>query len=192
MKKYRRLTVSIILVTAIFLLLVGLHYVLRPKKGELFESFVFEGSNLNIRVEARHQKGFLLYAPGAYYDYEAKSKDSDVWKPIFTFLFDDPIDIPKDKIKEINEKVSCVFIGWMYSVTTDAGKTWYTWNGNPEGIQYTDSRHGFIDEIQMDANGLGVMSIRDEHGDLTKLHTEDFGKTWEKLQEDRKLSSSTY
>ncbi|NIP28070.1 MAG: hypothetical protein GWN67_14660 [Phycisphaerae bacterium] len=165
---------------------------MKPKKGELFESYFFEGSNLSIRVEARHQQGFLLFVPGAYYDYEAKSKNSDVWKPIFTILFDDPVEIPKDQIKEIKKQVVYMFIGWVYSVTTDGGKTWYTWNGNPEQAQYTGDMYGFIDEIQIDANGLGVMIIRDRQGDLEELHTKDFGKTWEKLQEYNKLSSSTY
>jgi hypothetical protein len=191
-KKDRKLAIRFIIIIAISLLLIGSYYVLKPKKGELFESYVFEGSNLNIRVEARHQQGLFLFVPGAYYDYEAKSKDSDVWKPIFTILFDDPVEIPKDQIKEIKEQVVYLFIGWIYSVTTDGGKTWHTWNGSPKWAQYTGSRYGFIDEIQMDPNGLGVMSIRDGQGDLTELNTKDFGKTWERLQEDSKLSLSIY
>ena len=37
-----------------------------------------------------------------------------------------------------------------------------------------------IDEIQMDANGLGVMSVVNGQGELTELHTNNFGKTWKK------------
>ena len=37
-----------------------------------------------------------------------------------------------------------------------------------------------IDEIQMDANGLGVMSVANGEGELTELHTKNLGKTWKK------------
>lgn len=193
MKKTKKLFI-VVIVTAVsvYALLCLFKYTRKPKKGSLFESYIFQGSNVTIKIEARHEEALLLWLPGAYYDYYCKGNGSDIWQPIFTFYFDSAMKIPKEQIKEINEKVSYIFIGWMYSVTTDAGKTWCTWNGNPERAQYTGSGYGFIDDIRMNANGLGVMSIRDLQGDLTELHTKDFGKTWEKLKLDNELSSSEY
>ncbi len=181
MKNRKKLIVSIIIITGLFLIL---YYVFKVEKGELFESYTFEGSNLKIKVEARHQEGFMLIVPGAYYDYGARRNDSDTWIPIFTFLFDDPIDIPKNQIKEINEQVIYAFIGWMYAVTTDGGKNWHSWNGNPKLAQFANTGYGFIDKIQMDPNGLGAMKIRKHRGSVrsVELYSKDFGKTWEETK----------
>jgi len=172
MKKPKLLITVITVTIGVFLLLFGIHQAVKPKKGALFESYIFEGSRLKIKVESRHENGLLVWLPGAYYDYEAKRNDSDSWQPIFTFYFDNPMKIPKEQIKEINEKVSYVFIGWMYSVTTDGGKTWSTWDADKK------QQCGFIQSVELGPEGQGTMNLYDRTGATCQLYTTDFGKTW--------------
>jgi len=180
MNRTKKLTICVIAAIAILLLIIGIHHVLKPKKGQLFESYVFEGSRLKIKVKARHEEGFLLFVPGAYYDYESKTNDEDAWRPMFTFQFDDPLEIPKEQIKEINEHVIYAFIGWIYSVTTDGGEIWNTWDADKE------MKLGFIEKVDLESNGHGTMDLYDRTGSIRQLITNDFGKTW-KTQNDLNL-----
>jgi len=178
MNRTKKLTICVIAAIAIFLLIIGIHHVLKLKKGQLFESYVFEGSRLKIKVKARHEESFLLFVPGAYYGYESKTNDEDAWRPMFTFQFDDPLEIPKEQIKEINEHVIYAFIGWIYSVTTDSGKTWDIWDGTERQGKWPNYNGGFIEQIELDPSGKGTMYLFDKTGFLFPAYTNDFGKSW--------------
>lgn len=60
---------------------------------------------------------------GAYYLFEATPAGSDQWREIMTFRHDDDPKISADQVRYVNDNIGYVFMGWMYAVTTDAGRT---------------------------------------------------------------------
>jgi len=178
--KKKTLIILVILIGGFGLLLLFVYHGLKPRRAELFDSYVYETLGFKIKAETRYQEGGLLPLFNAYHDYYVKTDESDHWRLILTLIWDDPLKIPEDQIRNVSDDVTYLFIGWMYAVTTDGGESWETWNGNPKVAQLMGTGYGFIDEIQMDANGLGVMSVVNGQGELTELHTNNFGKTWKK------------
>lgn len=178
MKKKQKVYIALAVVAILGLSLFAIDRALRPGRGQIFETYIFEADHFKIKVEASHQEGPFLIVPGAYYDYAVKTGDLDGWRPILTFLFDDPVAIPKNQIKIISDQVAYLYVGWMYSVTTDGGKSWKTWDGNPKTAQYLDRGYGFIREIHMNSSGEGTMHLLNKKGGLSELSTKDYGKTW--------------
>jgi hypothetical protein len=176
MKKTRLILIIVLIVSGILLLLVWEG--IKPRRGDLFDTYTFEADSFTIKAETRYQDSYLLPLWNAYHDYYVRTSDSDRWKLIFTLIFDDPLKIPKKQIRKIDNQAVYVFIGWMYSVTTDGGKTWNTWNGNPKSAQFVGTGYGFIDDIIIDANGVGTMLIWNKDKKIVNLVTNNFGRTW--------------
>jgi len=160
---------------SIFLVYEGL----KPRRSDLFDSYLYETEGFKIKAETRYQSCYLLPLFNAYHDYYVKTNESDRWRLICTLLFDDPLEIPEDQIVRVSDRITYFYIGWMYAVTTDSGVSWHTWDGNPKSTQLAGTGYGFIDDIRMGADGAGVMSILNKKGKLVKLYTKDFGRTWE-------------
>ena len=96
----------------------------RPKmSNRIDERWETTSGALTIRVTAYGEVNAGLDA-GEYYVFESKRIGLNEWHQIMTFRHDDPVPIPHEQIRFVDDQVSYVFMGWMYAVTTDRGSTW--------------------------------------------------------------------
>lgn len=148
--------------------------------GEITESWDSSNERFKIRVERRAERdAFLL--PGAYYVFQSAPVGSDSWKEIFTFRHDDPVPIPRERIRLVNEQVGYAFMGWMYAVTIDGGKTWQVWDADKDMQNCECSNYGLIKDVRLVADGSGTMELNRvplRIGKLPELYTTDYGRHW--------------
>lgn len=98
-----------------------------------------------------------------------------------TFRHDDPVAIPRDQIRFLSDQVAYAFMGWMYAVTTDRGRTWSVWNAERDIPDWRCCNYKYLHQVDIDQNGAGVMTLDpiDEHGGtMLRLHTQDYGRHW--------------
>jgi hypothetical protein len=145
------------------------------------ELWIAGGKAFRIRVTAYAETGASFVA-GAYYVFECAKDSERVWHPIMTFRHDDPIPIPREQMRFVNDQVGYVFMGWMYAVTTDAGSTWSVWSADKNLPNWQCCNYGLIRDVKLGDNGDGVMQlnpIKGRQGEVPELHTMDYGKHWE-------------
>ncbi len=138
--------------------------------------------DFEVKVERKLEKyGFV---PGAYYIFSSRHSKSENWQEIMTFRHDDPLDIPKESIQIINDKVAVVFMGWKAAVTSDAGKTWDIWNAEKDILDWKGVNYGLIEKITMaeDGNGIMILDPIPNRNEPKELYTTDFGKTWKQTK----------
>lgn len=157
----------------LYLFLVG------PYKGEKFETWETRNESFKIRIDAYHEAngGFV---PGAYYVFQSADSNSDQWRELMTFRHDDPIDIRKNQVRFVNDQIGFAFMGWMYAVTTDSGKSWSIWDGCKKLPNNRRCTYEIIRDIEILPNGTGKMTINPtpKESPLPELYTEDFGRNW--------------
>jgi hypothetical protein len=151
-------------------------------KGQILETWQTSHASLLIRID-KHQEigGFMPTLNGAYYVFHSKPADSDQWHEIMTFRHDDSIDIPKNNVHFAGDKITSVFMGWMYAVTTDGGDNWRVSNiwdflSNGEKCLYR-----CIEDLKIEASGTGEIKLHIIAGskdNLKILKTNDFGESW--------------
>lgn len=131
-----------------------------------------------IKVERKLEK--CNFVPGAYYIFSSRRESQANWQEIMTFRHDDPIDVPKDNIQIVNEKVAVIFMGWKAAVTYDAGKNWNLWNAEKDIPNWKCCNYGLIEKINIDENGNGSMLLDPipNRNESKELYTSDFGKSW--------------
>jgi len=131
---------------------------------------------IDIRVKVYAEDG---WAPsGAYYVFESAQHDSNNWQEIMTFRHDDPVPVPRDQIRFVNDNTAFVFMGWMYGVTTDGGASWSVWSAQQHNIQYN---YVLIESVRMEISGEGIMKLDTSRANkVPELTTTDFGKHWVK------------
>lgn len=131
-----------------------------------------------MRVTARPEKA-LVGIPGANYVFESAAVGSDDWREIMTFRHDDQVDLPRDQIRFVDERVGYVFMGWMFAVTTDGGRNWSVWNAAKQ-LPNWRTNYRLIDDVRVDADGGGMMRLNtlDERQQGTELFTRDYGRQW--------------
>ena len=97
------------------------------------------------------------------------------------FRHDDPVPIPRQQVRFANNDTAYVFMGWMYAVTTDSGKTWSLWNAEKDLQGWQCCNYGLIIDVVMLPDGSGTMScnaIPKRAGEVAQLETHDFGRHW--------------
>jgi hypothetical protein len=130
--------------------------------------------NIDIRVKAYAEHG---WGPsGAYYVFESSRHDSNQWGEIMTFRHDDPVPIPRDQIRFVNDSTAFVFMGWMYGVTTNGGASWSVWSAREHYPQYN---YALIESVQLESNGHGIMNLDISRSNkIPDLITRDYGRHW--------------
>ena len=119
--------------------------------------------------------------PGAYYRFEAALEGLSDWHEVMTFRHDDPVEIPKDQFRVINARLAYAFMGWMYAVTTDGGRTWSVWDAGVDLPDWKCCNYGLIRDVELNPSGAGLMRlqvIRGRPGEVPELSTADFGRHW--------------
>lgn len=150
------------------------------RSDRVIDKFELANSNFKIRAIAYEEEngGFV---PGAYYVFEASSVTENDWRKIMTFRHDDPRPIDRRRIFILNENIAYVYMGWMFAVTNDGGKTWNIWNAQKDLPNWKCCNYELIDAVDMDSNGRGKMTlnvISEERGEVPFLYSRDFGRSW--------------
>lgn len=153
---------------------------LPPRVGALVETWKTSNGTIQIRVDQHNEEngGFV---PGAYYVFRSAPAGSDAWRDIMTFRHDDPVPIPRDQVRFVNDRVAFVFMGWMYAVTADGGATWSVWDAGNDLPNWQCCNYRLITNVHLNADGTGTMTltpIQDRRGEVPQLRSNDFGRHW--------------
>jgi hypothetical protein len=153
----------------------------RPKRSNrINERWETTNGTVDIRVTAYGEDNAGLDA-GAYYVFESKRAGSKDWHEITTFRHDDPVQIPREQVRFVSDQISYVFMGWMYSVTTDRGSTWSVWTAEKNLPNWECCNYRLIRDVTIAKDGKGVMQlkpIQDRRGEVLELRTSDYGRHW--------------
>ena len=179
----RRLILAAIGLVAVVAIFATASVVLRrtrPGVGASFETWTDESGTFPIRATAYHETESGP-VPGAYYKFESGDAAKNHWREIATFRHDDPLPIPREQVRRVNDGVAYLFMGWMYAVTTDGGKSWSVWNAERDLPAWQCCNYRLIGDVALNADGTGTMTcnvIDSARGEVPKLLTRDFGRTW--------------
>jgi hypothetical protein len=175
----RNLPIAIAL-AAILIVAANCSVLSGPRMGDITESFETSNHTFKLRVDRRAEVGgFMAVLDGAYYVFRSASVGSDNWHDIMTFRHDDPNPIPRDQVQFVNERVGFVFMGWMYAVSTDSGKTWSVWDAHRD-LKSHCCNYGLVQDVHLEPDGTGTMTLQviPDRGEVTKLRTNDYGRHW--------------
>src|SRR5262249_1169731 len=109
--------------------------------------------------------------------------DQERARIIFNILPDEAVPLSTNLVNIISDKIAYVYLGWMYSVTLDGGKTWHLWDAERNLPGWDCCNPGLIQEINLSDQGSGVMTLRPDPNkpeSQVSLHTDDFGQHWKK------------
>ena len=160
-------------------LLVGLalasfHETRSRMSSRIIDQWETTNENIDIRVRAFAEDG---WGPaGAYYVFESARHGSNNWQAIMTFRHDDPVPIPREQIRFVNDRTAFVFMGWMYAVTTNGGANWSIWSAQEHIPEYN---YALIESVYLESNGYGFMRLdTSRSNDVPALGTRDYGRHW--------------
>lgn len=148
-----------------------------PGQGPVVEEWQTQNSKFQVRVQRRPD----LYGFGTYYYiFDSAPSGSNSWREVVRLLHDEPIPLPKNQIRFVNDEVGFLFMELKYAVTTDGGKTWSVFDFVK---QYDPQRHDFsrIANVEVLRDGSGTVRMYGFEGTLKEspsFYTEDFGKRW--------------
>ena len=149
-------------------------------RGKVEETWETSKNSFRLRVTAYAEEngGFVA---GRYYVFQSAQSGSNAWHEIMTFRHDDPIPIPRDQVRFVNDRIAYVFMGWMYAISTNGGQSWSIWNALTDLPNWKCCNYGLIQDIRIDSGGGGTMTlnpIRKREGEVPILCTKDFGRHW--------------
>jgi len=150
----------------------------KGRKGEELERYVLDGERMNLRVTAYRETGFFVTVAGAFYVLECQTGSGSSWREIATFRHDDQITIPRDQLRAVNADVAYFYIGWIYAVTSDGGKSWVVWDAENDLPGWQPADYRFITGVELQPDGKGTMRVSTLRFPYDRLVTDDFGKTW--------------
>lgn len=166
-------TIGIVIISGCELLRV-------PNMGKRIDSWVTENNTFRIRVN-KHAEDHGGFIAGAYFVFQSSPKDQENWMEIMVFRHDDPVPIPQEQIRFVDDQIGYAYIGWMYAVTTDGGKTWNVWNAMSDLPNWQCCNYKLIQEVSLNPNGTGSMILRTipgRSGEVPLLRTKDYGRHW--------------
>jgi len=153
---------------------------LPPRMGAIAETWETANGSFKIRVDRHFEENGGLDA-GAYYVFSSAPVGSDAWRAIMTFRHDDPVPIPHEQIRFLNDRIAFVFIGWTYAVTADGGATWSVWDAGRNLPNWQCCNYRLITDVQLNGDGTGTMTLNpipQRSGEVPRLRTNDFGRHW--------------
>ena len=157
---------------------VGCELLSKPHQGKKINER-WETSNKAIKIRitsyAEENGGFV---PGAYYVFEAARLDSAKWQEVLTFRHDDPVPIPKEQVRFVNDEIAYFFMVYEYAITTDGGRTWLVRDIVTDLPNWQQNRPS-IKDIRIASDGSGTMELTSStNREERPLRTEDYGRHW--------------
>lgn len=98
-----------------------------------------------------------------------------------TFRHDDPVPIPREQVRFVNDRIGYVFMGWMYAATTDGGRSWSVWDARKDLPDWSCCNYRLIQDVRMQLDGVGRMTLNPIPGrpaEASELETQDYGQSW--------------
>lgn len=102
---------------------------------------------------------------------------------IFNIRQDEVVQPPINQVKILNDSIVFVYMGWMYSVTTNGGGTWQLWDAEKDLPNWHCCDPSLIQRVEIHLDGSGTMALKPNPqrlGEVLTLHTKDFGQHWAK------------
>jgi len=152
----------------------------RFDQKQVFDTWQVEEYGLRVRVTAYNENNPFASVSGAFYVFESSSPSREEWHEIFVFRHDDPVPINKRSVHIVSESVTYVYMGWIYAVTTDGGKTWSLWDSRDHNFVEPNFDYGVIETVDVGDDGIGKMLLRvfPSKNSCHTLVTADFGRVW--------------
>jgi len=148
-------------------------------RGAVLEKWQTENKTFKVRIISYEERGANVN--GAYYVFESAAVSTNAWREIVTFRHDDQPKIPADQIRFVNDHIGYLFMGWMYAVTTDAGRNWSVWTAERDLPNWQCCNYGLIRDVTLANDGSGIMRlnpIQGRRGEVPQLRTDDYGRHW--------------
>lgn len=137
-------------------------------------------TRIMIRVVQRQERG-IGFVLGSFYIFQHRTNAADNWRDVMVFRHDDPVEIPEDQVRVLNDRVAYAFMGWKYAVTTDGGTSWSVWQADQDLPNWDCCNYRLIRDVQLSPDGKGTMflnPITGRRGEVPELSTVDFGAHW--------------
>jgi hypothetical protein len=140
-----------------------------------------EHNGFRIRItEYQQNRPTLLYY--FYYVFESMPVGASEWSEVMTFTDTDDVPIPSNQVRFVDDdRIAFFFMGWMYAVTTDGGRTWSLWNADKELPNCKYCNYHLIRDVQITPGGTGRMVLDptpNTPAAVSELHTRDYGRHW--------------
>ena len=152
-----------------------------PRRGDrVLETWETTNQSLKVRIKKFDERQSVLL-PHTYFALEAAAVGSDEWHEVMSWRSDDPIPIPSQQVKVLNNQVVYAFANPTYVATTDAGHTWSTWDLAKDGPRLPYPKQAWVKEVHVssDGNGRMILNYRSNVGfALAELTTTDYGVHW--------------
>lgn len=148
------------------------------QRGKVIDRFETTNGRFRVQIIQYDEQGAYPAPAGAYYVFRSAIDASDSWTEIMTFRHDDPVPIPKDHVQFVNERVGYVFMGWLYAVTTDEGRSWTVWDASKDPVLSKSYKYDLIGEIDITPEGSGRMVLKLVGSRDAILKTKNYGRQW--------------
>jgi hypothetical protein len=138
-----------------------------------------------IDVRVRIYEEIAGFIPGGFYFFDSKPGGTTRWRRAVDFRHDGlpPIE-PPGVVKVVSDRTAFLYIGWVYAVTTDSGRTWHRWSAADDLAGWSCCNYGVIDSISIGPDGRGTMYldlIEAAPGTVPELKTDDYGLRWHRV-----------
>lgn len=173
----KRIVPAIVVVLALALLALNSF---RPMMAERIDTWVTSNQTFQLRIE-QHRERFQIPVAGAYYVFRSSPTNSNNWVEVMTFRHDDPVAIPREQVRFVNDRIGYLFMGWKYAVTTDGGANWSSWSAEKDLPNWQCCNYGLIKDVRLKPDGTGVMTLNpipQRRGEVPALYTNDYGQHW--------------
>lgn len=154
-------------------------YNFSSERGAVIDRWEISNAEFKVSVTAYRERA--LFTPGAFYVFQSALKDSDAFHEVLTVRTDDPIPIPREKIRFVDNQSAYFFMSRYYAVTTDRGRTWSIWDAEKDLAYRQHNLWPSIKEVRMEIGGAGTMTLPplvDQAGEVPLLYTNDYGRHW--------------
>lgn len=124
---------------------------------------------------------------GRYHTFTVPRKigDYETTSIVFNILLKEAVPLTTNRVKIFNDQIAYVYLGWIYSVTLDGGRSWHLWDAERNLPEWNCCDADLIKDISISEQGDGVMIILPDSRkpeSLLYLRTRDFGQHWKKDQ----------
>ena len=162
------------------LAIVGYQFLNGSRSAKILEKWETRNRIFRVRVisYAERKGGFV---PGAYYVFESSPVITDEWHEIIVVRHDDPVPIPRNQVRYVNDQVGYIFMAWTFAVTTNGGSDWSVWRADKDLPGWECCNYKLIKDATIAPDGSGVMTlspIPGRHGEVPTLQTKDYGRHW--------------
>ncbi len=153
-----------------------------PRPGKLREQWEQSNGTFRVRVELYGEGNAAhFFDPGCHLRLSSAPAGSDRWRGFGNAYFSRCDQDLKDRVRFVNDRTAYVFVQWWYSVTTNGGQQWSTWDvaAHLQGRVFYNPR--LIEQVVINPDGTGTMTLNPagvKSKQRLTLHTENFGLEW--------------